>query len=473
MQKSFLARKPFFVLATTIAAAILARADTQWISTSDGTFSSASSWSNNVPSTTNLQIAVFAEQNPSLQTVQHSLNLATTNRVVLGLRFDSFTGGSGFDFQITTANPTNGGLLIRGPGVANTPYDSIVNHDDNVQTLSVPVQLFTAGGGPGAVSFLHAFRASGGDLFFTGDYPSSLSKPTLNNNGFTVIIDGAFNTTIGSVTGRGDISGAGGLTKTGTGMLELGGTLANSYTGPTTISAGSVVAKKTGALGSGALTVNGGSLDLLEHAQSVGAVTLVNGTISGTGTLTGTSFTVQNGFIDAPLAGPGGLTKTTGGTVTLTSASTYAGPTTISGGTLRLAFEGNRLPVTSNLILNSGTLDTGGLSQQFGTLDLNASSLIDFGSGFSDLAFADSDLQDWGGFTLTIVNWTPGVDSLRIGTDGTGFDTQLGLIRFADFGNVAGKIDTNGYVTPVPEPSAAGLLAASGGMLLGRRRRRE
>ena len=75
--------------------------------------------------------------------------------------------------------------------------------------------------------------------------------------------------------------------------------------------------------------------------------------------------------------------------------------------------------------------------------------MIDFGSGTSALAFADSSGEDWNGLPVLIVNYTPGTDSLRFGNGGSSLSpTQLDLIRFADFANAPGQIDANGYVTP-------------------------
>ena len=57
----------------------------------------------------------------------------------------------------------------------------------------------------------------------------------------------------------GTISGTGGLTKNGAGLLVLNGP--NTYSGGTTLAAGTLAVGNAGALGSGTLTITGGVLD--------------------------------------------------------------------------------------------------------------------------------------------------------------------------------------------------------------------
>ena len=80
------------------------------------------------------------------------------------------------------------------------------------------------------------------------------------------------------------------------------------------------------------------------------------------------------------------------------------------------------------------------------------------------LLFANSSGQSWIGQTLTITNYMVGSDSLRFGTSSSGITTaQLALLRFADYGNVPGKIDANGFVTPdLPQPIITSPLVATG-----------
>lgn len=135
---------------------------------------------------------------------------------------------------------------------------------------------------------------------------------------------------------RDDGSGVTSFAKTGSGTQVLSG--ANTYTGGTTINQGTLQLGNDNVLpDTGAINVNGGTLDVNTRNDTVGAVTLTSGSITGTtGVLTGSSYTVQSGTISAILGGSGTLTKTTTGTVTLAAANTYSGVTTVSAGTLLL-----------------------------------------------------------------------------------------------------------------------------------------
>jgi autotransporter-associated beta strand protein len=125
------------------------------------------------------------------------------------------------------------------------------------------------------------------------------------------------------------------LTKDGAGKLTLN--RANTYTGLTTVSAGTLEYGVANTLSSGGVMVSGGTWDLRTFSDTVGAVTLTSGTISSSsGVLTGTSYAVQSGSVGAILAGNGTLTKTTTGTVILSGANTYTGLTYLQAGTLNV-----------------------------------------------------------------------------------------------------------------------------------------
>jgi len=193
----------------------------------------------------------------------------------------------------------------------------------------------------------------------------------------------------------GILAGTAGANKTTAGTVTFTGANANTYTGLTTVSAGSLVLGKTAsvvALAGDAL-VNGGTLQIVNSNQiqdsanvevatggtfamggntdTVNGVKLTGGAITGTGVngiLTSiTAYDLQSGSSSAVLAGTAGLTKTTGGTVSLGRAGTYSGGTTLSAGVLQIA-TGNTGSVdailtsaigTGVLALNGGTLSSG------------------------------------------------------------------------------------------------------------------
>ena len=187
------------------------------------------------------------------------------------------------------------------------------------------------------------------------------------------------------------ISGAGTLTKNGTGLLAVGN--ANSYTGGTLVNAGRLVVNASGALGTGTVLV-------LQNAEiGLGGATLANAisgagkvikTANNTGSLTGNNAysggtDIQQGtlLVNSPAAlgsggvaigsgafldidysgssnavlnnvvsGAGSLIKDGAGTVVINASNTFSGGTAINGGRLGLNF-GDGLG-TGGVTINSG-----------------------------------------------------------------------------------------------------------------------
>jgi len=126
---------------------------------------------------------------------------------------------------------------------------------------------------------------------------------------------------------------------------------------------------------------NGAQLDLDIYSGTVGAVTLIDGAISGTdpSTLTGSTFDVRKGTISVSLAGAtlsAGLTKTTAGTVTLTGTNSYSGGTVVKGGTLEIGSTG-ALPSGMALTIDTNAAGAAGASAvpEPGTIALLAAAL--------------------------------------------------------------------------------------------------
>jgi autotransporter-associated beta strand protein len=119
------------------------------------------------------------------------------------------------------------------------------------------------------------------------------------------------------------------------------------------------------------LTVNGGALAMGATYQSVNGVRLQGGgLITGSAMLiSATDFDMQDGTDCATLAGSVGLSKTTGGTVTLSGHNIYSGPTSITGGTLRV----NGSIASAVTVSTGGTL--GGVGTVFGPVTLSGGNL--------------------------------------------------------------------------------------------------
>ena len=210
-----------------------------------------------------------------------------------------------------------------------------------------------------------------------------------------------FNQTIGSLAGAGTVTNAGaaaaalttggnatsttfsgiiqdgvgvtGLTKVGAGTFTLSG--ANTYTGVTTISAGTLQAGATNAFApSSAHTVASGAfMDLFGFNQTIGSLagagTVTNAgaaaaalTTGGNATSTTFSGIIQDGV------GVTGLTKVGAGTFTLSGANTYTGVTTISAGTLRAGATNAFAPSSAHTVASGAFMDLPGFNQTIGSL---------------------------------------------------------------------------------------------------------
>jgi fibronectin-binding autotransporter adhesin len=218
---------------------------------------------------------------------------------------------------------------------------------------------------------------------------NSSSTFALNNFSDTVgSIAGSGNITLGSgtlttgadnvsTTFSGVISGTGNLNQSGTGTLTLSG--ANTYTGSTTISSGTLQLGASNAVGSSVdVTVNsGGTFALNNHSDSVGSVAGAGNITLGSGTLT-TGVDNASTTFSGVISGTGALTQNGTGTLTLTGANTYTGLTTVTNGVL--AFGANNVLASTNSIsiASAGTLNLGNFSNTIGVV--TGTGIVSFGT---------------------------------------------------------------------------------------------
>ena len=167
---------------------------------------------------------------------------------------------------------------------------------------------------------------------------------------------GAYNTALSNM-----IQGTGGLIMQGPSTLTLAGTTPNTFSGGITLQSGTLIAAKTNALGTGALTLIGGTLNIGSFNQTVSSFTLQGGSLLATsGSLSsGSAFQILAGNITSRLGGTGGLYKTTAGIATLSAANTYSGGTFVTGGTLFVNNTTGSGTGTGNVSVSSGGLLAG------------------------------------------------------------------------------------------------------------------
>lgn len=179
---------------------------------------------------------------------------------------------------------------------------------------------------------------------------------TVNNltGSGTVALGGNTLSVITSTAGEmgGIIAGTGGFTKLGTSTLTLSG--ANTYTGATTISNGTLVLDRaSGNVLQSSSVVNSGILSLSTN-QTVKNLT-GNGSVQlNENTLTITTST--DGEIGGVMEGDGGIAKNGAGALTLSGINTFSGDVSILAATLVLStFSGNAVGLAS-AVANGGAL---------------------------------------------------------------------------------------------------------------------
>jgi autotransporter-associated beta strand protein len=275
---------------------------------------------------------------------------------------------NGYDLTLTGEMDGRGALIKQGDGTLNLrgANTSVGEIDLNGGAINV---LSDAGLGDAS----NDLKFNGGTLQWGAGFDlNSGRNVTLGASGGTFDLQG-YNTNVANV-----ISGAGSLTKTGTGTLTLSG--ANTYAGGTTVSQGDVVVASTGQLGTGILTVDAGSDVAMNNATQTVAGIVGGGDIA----LNGTALTVNgagtNTSFGGVLSGTGGLTKTGTGTQALTGINTYSGGTAINGGTLQISQDAN-LGAAGPVSFNNGTLETTATMATSRDLALNGNGTLNTDAG--------------------------------------------------------------------------------------------
>ncbi len=314
--------------------------------------------------------------------------------------------------------------------------------------------------GANATFNLNTFNATVGSLSDVAGLGGTVTKSSASIPTVTLTV-GTDNTstTFSGVIGGGGNANAIALVKTGTGTQTLAG--ANPYFGGTTINAGTLAVAHTNganqidALGTGAVTLNGGTL-----LNSTGATpTLTNNVFLGTNG--GTINTSATGLIvNGTITGAGALTIT-GGQLTANGTMTNTGSTTInSGATLfvpgcalcpgpsafRIASGGTFLLNNNNAAIGSladvagagGTVRNAGLATAVLTIggdhtSTTFSGVIGDGAGVLQLIKLGG-----GTLTLTGANTYTGITNIDNGTLAVNGSLASSLVQVSNSGILGG-----------------------------------
>ena len=345
------------------------------------------------------------------------------NRTVAGLQFSSTGATTIYSHPASNTSYTftigsSGMLVDSGAGAVTTVSNSTTgfisyklaanqswtNNSSNVMTLgggitasanATPYTLTLDGSGSGGATLTGVITNNG----------------TLGTVGVTVNSSGG-----GTYTLSGNNNYSGLTTLTAGTLILSGGNATSNITGGVSMSGGTLKIGSAYGIGSGALTISGGTLDTngatartlsTTNAQTwsgdfaftgsadlnlgTGAVTLSGGSRSVT--VNGSNLTVGGAIGDGGNAY--GLTKAGTGTLILSGSQTYTGATTISAGTLKGAIGSGALSVSGTYDLNGADRSVAAISGA-GGITLGANTLTT--SSSSDSTFSGA-LGGTGGLT--------------------------------------------------------------------------
>jgi len=288
-------------------------------------------------------------------------------------------------------NVTSGQLRYTGSGDVEVGRRiQIGNGTAGAQTGSAVIENESA---TGRLVFTNAiFNADGADALGLGNANTAAAR-TLTLRGSSTLS----NTISGSILDNSTATGGTiGVIKEGAGRWVLSGS--NSYSGGTTVSAGTLVLGHANALSSGGVTVNGGTLDLNGLSVTANQLRGSGGTIAlGGGALTANNTATTTNA--SAITGSGSLTKAGSAILVLAGNSTYTGDTFLEGGNIQLGLA-NALSTASVLLFsanaNNRRLQMQGFNQTLGGVDSTAA------TGGTLIIEAASDNVSFAPATLTL-----------------------------------------------------------------------
>ena len=404
----------------------------------------------NYPQNWNGNFAFTGTNNLNLGTGAVTMNAART--VTVNANTLTVGGVIGGAFRLTKAGA--GTLTLTGANThTGTTLSAGILNINNAQALGVVAGAFIITGGTidntsgAAITTLNYPQNWNGNFTFTGTNNLNLGAGAVTMNAARTVTVTANTLTVGGVIG-----GAGfRLTKAGAGALTLSGV--NTFTGGTTLAAGTLNINNAQSLGTvaGTFIINGGSINntsgaaitTLNYPQTWGgdfAFTGTNNLNLGTGavTLTGNRTVTVNGN-----------TLTVGGTISPNTFDlTKAGPGTLSFGSNTVNLR-NLTISAGTLVSTSGTMNLAGNFTTSGTFAHNNGTVL-FNGGVPQsitgaTIFNNLSLNNAAGLTINAAETVNGVLTFTNGRIITGANTLIIGTGGSVVGSGAGRY-VNGYL---------------------------
>jgi autotransporter-associated beta strand protein len=400
---------------------------------------------------------------------------------------------------------TVGGVIGGGFGLTKAGSGTLTLSGNNTFTGGVTLQVGTLNIGSVGVAATSGPMGNGGTFTINGGSIDAVGanrvvanvNPIVLGGGFTFVGSynltlpgtvslGAANRTItvtaNTLTLSGVISESSGnrrLTKAGEGTLTLSGN--NTYSGGTTVNAGTLKLNHNNALGNtaGVLTIDGGILDLDNRNQTVGNLTGTGGTILNSRNASAVTLTIgqsntgggnYQGVI-ADGAGTVAITKSGSATITLSGNNTFTGGLSMGGGgNIILGGSGalNSTPGSENAVSftqnSATTLTLNGnsvvISRLYNTGGGGALNLVQNNMAGTATLTVGNSLNLSGTFSGILQNGAAG--TLALTTAGTGTLTLSGANTYGGATTVSAGTLKLGAANVIPDGASKGNVSVTG-----------
>jgi fibronectin-binding autotransporter adhesin len=387
---------------------------------------------------------------------------------------------SGANSYIGTTTVSAGVLNIQNAtGLGTTAAGTTVSSGATLQIqggITVGSEALTisgagASGQTGALVNVSGTNNYGGLLTLSAATTIASNSGTLNlpNTGtitgatFGLTLTGSSDGTVSSIIG----TTSGTLIKSGTGTWTLSG--ANTYTGTTTISQGTLSASTIVVSGGSSNLGNASSAVVLGDASNAGtlsytgaAATYTRGftvnagggriTNAGTGLLTIGTGGITNGgnltfatnangiTVNSVISSTGSVTMNSSGpgALILAGANTYSSGTTLTAGTLQLSGSGTLGATSGTLTVNGGMLDLNGTNQSVGNFTGLGGTIVNNSTGTNKTLTIGTSNGTGGIYQGVIANHTSGTGTVALTKTGTGTITLSGGNTFTGNTTVSG-----------------------------------